>query len=46
MRRCPCKEVRDMTVSALMSMLGPELILLVGACATLMFGGSREKGSS
>ncbi len=33
-----------MTVSALMSMLGPELILLIGACATLMFGGSREKG--
>jgi len=33
-----------MTVSALMSMLGPELILLIGACATLLFGGSREKG--
>ena len=33
-----------MSVSVLMSMLGPELILLVGACATLLFGGSRDKG--
>jgi len=33
-----------MSVSALIDMVGPELALLVGACVTLLFGGSREKG--
>lgn len=33
-----------MTISALMSMLGPELLLLLGAGVTLLAGGSREKG--
>lgn len=33
-----------MTISTVMSMFGPELILLVGACAALLAGGSREKG--
>jgi len=32
------------SVSAMMSMLAPEFILLVGGCAVLLLGGSRERG--
>lgn len=35
-----------MSLSAVVSMLGPELVLLCGACVVLLAGGSRDKGGS